>query len=443
MRADPDLERELTERLARQTPVRAVGVTDLLSLRRAFYRAVGPPVPVPPARQARLDEGRTLHRWLGSRLAREGTLEARVRRDGLVGRIDILADVPIEVKTSSSLVDPSDLPALRPEHVEQLGMYCALVGQKSGRLVTLLSGTPTPAHVQAIDFSYRSVERILVEMRRRADLLQDAWAEGRPDELPRCPWLDRGCEYRDAGVCSCTGEEEETPPWVREEVDAATPRADVEERVRTELSEPFPDEGAGVIERFREVLYPRRAFFERTSPVAAPPPSAAPPRPAIPEKDLFARLQEALESGPPGEVARVPSRSLEPEEEVVGFRGRPLLLRTSWAWSRYREEELLPRAPQYVLELGLRCAVTGTDGGLVAVGFERAEVDRDRLQVLEVRFDSVTPFSRLFRERSRELAAALRDNAPGRLAACPEWMTTDCPYRAECGCASSEGRVTR
>lgn len=429
--------------MARQSPARSVGVTDLLSLRPAFYRAIGPPVPVPPARQERLDEGRALHRRLGSRLAREGTLEARVRRDGVVGRIDILADVPVEVKTSSQIVPMEDLPDLRSDHVEQLGMYCSLVGKRSGRLLTIATGASATPEVQAVDFSFRSVERILVEMRRRADLLQDAWREGRPDLLPRCPWFDRGCEYRDAGVCSCAGGEEAAPPWIRDEVESATTRTDVEEKVRAELSEPLPEDGSGVIERFREVLYPRRAYYERTSPLPARIPPAPPAAPGVPEKDLFARLQEALESGAPGEVARVPSRSMEPDEEVVGFRGRPVLVRTSWAWARYREDDLLPRAPQYVLDLGLRCAVTGTEEALLVMGFERAELDRDRLQVLEVRFDSVTPFSRMFRERSRDLAFALRDQLPARLAACPAWMTTDCPYRAECGCASSEGRVTR
>ena len=186
--------------------------------------------------------------------------------------------------------------------------------------------------------------------------------------------------------------------------------------------------------RFREALYPRRAFFDRTSPaepVATPTPE---PLPLPPVPDLYARLTEALESGRPGEVARLPPRSDEPEEEVVGFRGHPLLVRTSRAWDRYRPDELVARSPQYALELGLRCAATGSERGHLVVGYERAETDRDRLQVLEVSFASVTPFSRLLRERSRGLAGALRDRSPLGLPACPEWMVMDCPYRATCGC---------
>ncbi len=216
------------------------------------------------------------------------------------------------------------------------------------------------------------------------------------------------------------------------------------ERVRSALAEPFPLDGATPVGRFRELLYPRRSYFERTAPPTAPatpPPRAASPPTAKP--DLYARLNEALESGPAGEVARLPARAAEPEEEVVGFRGRPVLLRTSRAWARFRADELVARAPQYALELGLRCATTGTDAGFVVVGFERAEVDRDRVQVLELRFASLTPFSRFYRERSRALADALRDRTPEHLPSCPDWMVADCPYGSECGCGGPGARVTR
>jgi len=447
VREETELGRELTARLGRQTGQRSVGVTDLINLRRAFYRSVGPPVPIPPARQARLDQGRAVHRTLGARLAPEGTLEARVRREGLVGRIDILAELPIEVKTATSFVDPSELTAYRPDHVEQLGMYCALVDRPTGRLLTLVAGSSGGPEVQAVDLAFRSPPRVLAEMRRRAELLRSAWAEARVDSLPRCPWYGRGCEYEEAAVCACTGQEEPVPATIHEEVESISDREDVRERIRSALAEPVPLEEPPPVGRFRELLYPRRSYFERTAP-APPPPTASPSlreasSPPSPKPDLYARLSEALESGPAGEVARMPARSTEPEEEVVGFRGRPMLLRTSRAWARFRADELVARAPQYALELGLRCATIGTDSGIVVVGFERAEVDRDRIQVLELRFTSLTPFSRFYREQSRALADALRDRAPATLPSCPDWMAPDCPYRSECGCGGPGPRVTR
>jgi len=448
VREDVSLEDELLGRFAQQSGDRAIGVTDLVSLRRAFYRGVAPPVPIPPERQARLEEGRALHRALGARLSGEGTLEARVRRDGLVGRIDLLSDLPVEVKTASTLVEPSRLATERPEHVEQLAMYCALVDRPIGRLLTLVPGADGVSDAQVLDLAFRSTDRVSSEMRRRASLLRTAWAEGRVDELPRCPWYFRGCEFRDAKVCACTGEEPPVPTTVLDELTGTSVRTEIRDRILPILSEPVRPEESAPVGRYRDLLYPRRAYFERVAPepVAAPPSSPAQggttlPSPKTP--DLYARCTEALESGPAGEVARLVGRGNEPEEEVVGFRGRPYLVRTSRAWSRFRPNELVARAPQYALELGMRCAMTGTDTGTLVVGFERAGSDRERLQVLELRFGSLTPFSRWYRERANALARALRERTPDLLPACPQWMVADCPYRSDCGCGASGDRVTR
>jgi len=434
VREDPAVEGELVARLATVSGHRSIGVTDLVSLRRAYYRFIAPGVPIPPSRQARLDQGRTVHRTLGIRLANEGLLEARVRREGIVGRIDILADVPIEVKTSGSFVAPEDLARTRPDHLEQLAMYCALVGGWNGRLLTLLADDQGVHDVQALDVPFGSPVRVLEVMRDRSQRLRSAWAESRPDRLPRCPWFGRGCEFEDSKVCGCTGDEPVDPPSILDEVGPIAVRHDVQDRLRplvvggSNLTEAF------ALGRFREVLYPRRAYFDRTSPPKEPALAIPETRPLPPLPDLYGRITEALESGGPGEVARLPPRSKEPEEEVVGFRGLPVLLRTSRGWARYRPEELVARQPQYALELGLRCAVTGTDRGRVVIGFERAESDRDRVQVLELTFRSLTPFSRFLRERRRALAAAIGERNPVALPSCPNWMVDDCPYRATCGC---------
>ena len=174
-------------------------------------------------------------------------------------------------------------------------------------------------------------------------------------------------------------------------------------------------------------------------PAAAVPEEVSPP--AL-EPDLYARLSEAVESGTPGRWHDCrPARSNPKRRSSVSAVARcsPDLP----AWARFRENELVSRSPQYALDLGLRCAITGTDSALLVVGFERAESDRDRLQVLELRFASLTPFSRIYRERSQGLADAIRERMPARLPSCPDWMTTDRPYRSECGCGTPDARVTR
>ena len=439
VREDLSVEGQLRERWARRSGQRAIGVTDLLALRRAYYRRVGPAVTIPPERQARLEQGRAIHRNLGDRLAREGILEARVRREGVVGRIDLLADVPVEVKTGSSFVDPDRLALERPDHLEQLAAYCALLDRPLGRLLTLRVEGERVVDAQALDIRFEGIASARDALRDRARLLANALTDRSVDRLPRCPWFGRGCEYGGATACACTGDEPIAPSLVDERSTDLRSREDIRERIRALFSEPSDPDAGRFVFRFRDLLYPRRAYFERVSPMAE---EARVLPPYSPEPDLYAQLSEVLESGDPGEVCRLPTPADAPEDEVVGFRNEPLLLRTSRAWSRLRPTEILGRFPQYALELGLRCAVTGIPRARLVVGFERAEEPRDKLQVLKFEFASLTPFSRIYRDRRRALWDSVERRSPDGLPSCLAWMVEECPYRGVCGCDATP-RVTR
>jgi hypothetical protein len=440
LREDAELAREIADRMPPVTAPRAVSVTDLVSPRRAFWRAIAP-VKLEAARQQRLDLGRTIHRRLGVVLASEGALEVRVRREGVVGRIDLLSDVPVEVKTSSSTVGPSSLPDERPEQVEQLGMYCALAGSASGRLITVVAGDPSGGRIQAVDLGFADPESIRAEMGGRLDLLRHAWADRRSTGLPACRWWRRGCEFDEAGVCDCSDADPAAHATILSNVRTISERTDVAARIESRWhTVPEPAEPPTLL-RFRDLLYPRRAYFDRTA-GAGVPPEPVPPSPLEPP-DLYGRVTDAIERGPLGEVARLPPGSDEPAEEVGGFRGAPYLVRTSRSPDRASPQSLLDRQPQYALDLGFRCAATGTATARLILGRERAPGDLDRVQVFEFRFAPVSAFARRWRERFRELQRAFATHAPEEAAACPSWMYPGCPYRSECGCGGSDPRSHR
>ena len=426
----------LTERLPASTAFRALSVTDLVAPRRAYWRTLAP-TPIEPSRQERIDLGRSVHRRLGMALASEGTLEARVRRDGAVGRIDLVSDVPVEVKSSASAVPPVELLAARPDQVEQLAMYCGLAERPAGRLVTVVVEGRSVGPVQAVDIAFSDIAPIRVEMRRRGDALREAWRARRADALPPCRWFGRGCEFQVAGACDCTPSEGNGSSPIISAVTDVRDRPDVAARIEARLGAVRPTESPPTLERFRDLLYPRRAYFERTSP--EPMPESPRPGPGDP-LDVYARVAAALESGPVGEVARLAPHTPEPEEDVGGFRGAPYLLRSSRARARASSADLLEAHPQYALELGLRCVATGTSRAYLLLGRERATGDRDRVQAFELQFSPTTAFSRLWRERVRLLERAFATGSPLGLPACPEWMYDDCPYRSECGCGARSQR---
>ena len=439
LREDPALAHEIFARAPAPNAPRAVSVTELIAPRRAYWRAIAP-VSVPAERRARMERGRELHRRLESALAPEGRLEARVRRDGIVGRIDVLGEVPVEVKTSASPAPLDALVATRPDQVEQLGVYCTLSGMSVGRLLTLAVEAPGETALQVAEIAFGEPAALRAEMLDRAESLRRAWRAGAPGALPACRWFGRGCEFQDAGVCDCTGGEPAPSDAIVSRVVSVTERVDLAENLSAGLRVGSPGSVAPRVERFRDLLYPRRTYFRRT---VEEPEVPFPPRLPTEPLDLYGRLAAALESGPVGEVTRLPPGVEGPEEEVGGFRGVPFLLRTSRAAFPASASRLLDAQPQYALELGFRCAASGTSRARLILGRERAASDAERAQVFEFHFSSPETFAGLWRERAEELDRAVRDRAPGSLPPCPDWMYPDCPYRSDCQCGLSVDRSQR
>jgi hypothetical protein len=434
---DRGLADELRARCPPEGTLRDVAVTDLVALRRAYWSRVAP-VAFTPERAERLEVGRSLHRRIGGMLGELGPLEVRFRRDGVVGRIDLLADRPVEVKSTAALAAPSDLVANRPDQIEQVVAYSALTDAGGGRLLTVVLDGTTIAGVQAVDVAGVDPNLAREEISGRAAKLREAWRVRGTEGLPRCRWFGRGCEYQMGGVCDCTGSEPEPPSGLLPATLTVVERRDLSETLEHRLR--GTDAAPSRIQRFRDLLYPRRAYFDRR---AATVPEEAPVRDPSSPADLYERIRSSIESGPLGETAELPTPANEPEEGVAGFRGAPWIERVVRAWDAPTAETILARYPQYAIELGFRCVATGTDRAHLIVGWERAARDEDRVLAFELRFDPATTMARLWRERARSLDRALVAETPDDLRACPSWMASSCPYAAVCGCATDPGRSQR
>lgn len=436
---EPALAREVGDRLPSPNEPRPWSVTDLLAPRRAFWRRTRGPAPIPLERELRLEEGRAWHRRFGEVVASEGRLEVRLRRGGLSARIDLLADVPVEVKTAF----PSEAgspPVDWPDQVEQLGIYCAVVGSPTGRLVHLSMRENGPPAIGVSELGFRDLRAIDVEVRRREQSLRAAVEAGRPDPLGRCRWFGVACEYRAQGICDCQGDEPAESASIVEQLSGREPRPDLAERWSRAL-ESTPAPPARAVERYRDLLYLRRAYFDRTEGRAA---MAVPARPAAAPLDIYERTIAALERGPVGDLHRLPSGPTSPEEEVIAWRGVPCLVRSSRLRSRLSVDDLSSRFPQYLVDLGFRCAQTGSEHGTLLVGHEAPAPGEPQLQVFRLEFPGgLGVFSREWTGRRAALDRAIDRRAPGELPSCPRWMVADCPYRERCGCSGEEGRSQR
>jgi len=117
--------------------------------------------------------------------------EVSVERLGVRGRMDLLAESPIEVKTTRACVK-SGVP---PHYLRQCAYYCVLTGKDTCTLITqhIIEGC---FRFQKLVFSAEelaSYEGELVENRR---LLEEALANHDHSGLPSGePWQCRSCEY--------------------------------------------------------------------------------------------------------------------------------------------------------------------------------------------------------------------------------------------------------
>ena len=415
--------------------VRPVSVTELVELRPAYHRLVHP-VPAGPERRARMEAGRALHDRLERLLASPEHREVRIARDGLIGRVDVLDDVPVEIKTTGRLTEGVPITEARPLYVDQLGMYCALTERPSGRLIVVQPGPSGRPGATVYVATFRELPEIRRRMADRAEEFRRALAVRDPSGLPRCPWLGRGCEFEAAHACDCTGDEPPDPAPVRELLVGLDERAELARPVAELLERPAPTDAPATIERYRELAYPREAYWTRMAPDAAPeaPPRGAPDEgSASVEVELYPRLRGVLEGGSVGAFEFRTAPGEAPNEPVMLWEGAPLLLKTSRARWPARADRLALRQPHYLLELGLRCAALGVERGRLVIGYERPERTEDRLQVFDVRFAPLAPWIELLRIRRADLLEALARREPGPLPPCPEWMFAACPYRARCG----------
>ncbi|MCI4319507.1 MAG: hypothetical protein L3K23_05165 [Thermoplasmata archaeon] len=433
---DEALEQELRQRSRALEGRGSVWVTDLLDPRGAYFRATHPQ-PVPAARRKAMELGRQLHARFGRRVAGPSFREVRVHRDGIVGQIDLQENDPAEVKTSSDFPSAADLPELRPSHLEQLAMYCSLVDRPSGHLVLVRSGEADRIEPRAYRVRWGDLAAIRVEMVRRAEVLASAFEHADPTGLPRCAWWARGCEFHAADLCPCRGDE---PLLATTALDSIRElREDPEETHRLEErleGTSSASEEAPSVDRFSDLIYPRRAYFQAVRAGAG---DGAPGEPPFVRDDLYAHLSLVIDSGPVGESIRKPPVAPWVQESVACFREVPVLLKVTRARTVPTPETMLRAQPQYFTDLGLRTAAVGGSTAILVLGVARSSELEERLRAYRVDYPDAHAFALRGGERAREVVDCLRGKGdPLELPACPAWMYDRCPYRDACGCAATQ-----
>lgn len=425
--ANRTIKDELTAAVGSQSARRRISVTDLVNPRQSFFRWTRPEIQPSPERLQMMLSGTGFHALFGQAISTEEFVEQFVEFEGIVGKIDIYEDVPLELKTTSVL---PDIPAAaRPSYVDQLGMYCTMTGVPTGRLLIYRREQfGRPPELRAFRVEFHGLEAIKVEMIRRRDLFRQALETNDPAGLFRCEWFERNCDYRE--ICGC----EHAEPADRM-IPLTAFQAERDQKLEAALSDQLT---ASVSEkprgfRLNDLVFPRKAAYERLEPEEEEEiDQAVEARLRDLERQGFrGTLYKALRFGIPGAFKNLPVKLRSLVDRVGTFRDVPTLFRAT-KFREMVERDRLPAAMGHYFDcLALECALAGSERGRLVLYYELLG---DKFMVYDVAFREV---AEIYSEAERRLALLEADASPHDLPACPTWMFKNCRFKDRCGCGDA------
>ena len=421
---------ELVSALTRQGRRRRISVTDLVNPRQAFYQRTRPEIQPDAERKQAMLAGTGFHEVFGRAVSTEEFVEQFVEFRGVVGKIDIYDQVPVELKTTASL--PAGLAAARRSYIDQLGLYCAMTGQDAGRLFVYKRALYGRAGaLRAFDVRFHDLPAIEREMVRRRDLFRAALAAGDPSGLPRCEWFDLGCDYR--AVCGCATAE----PLGRIVLASAAEIAENPALVAAVTPLLTEDRKPDAAFRLNDLVFPRRAALARQAieeATADEDDARLDTALAGMERLGFGdALKDALWYGVPGAFAKVPVTLRTLKGKVGTFRDVPTIFRSTRKTRLVERSELVGEFPYYFDRIAFECALSGHDTGRVVIYYEA--VKGDKFMVYDAYFRDRSP---ILTEADRRLALLEGGAPPDALPACePPWMANLCPFKTQCACRAA------
>ena len=431
--ANRSIKDALMTKLQARRPPRRISVTDLLSLKQAYYKRKHPEIVPPLERQQLMWAGTGFHDVFGAAVSSEEYTEQFVEYEGVVGRIDIFETVPVEIKTTTNLSEDADLRRKRPGYIEQLGIYCSMVNVGEGKIIVYQREAPSTISVPlaAYTLNFPDLKAVKQEVVRRRDLLQEAVDSDNPSRLPKCPWYFMKCDY--SSVCDCKTAAIPTTYEVADLAGDILLDKETSERLVAKLAEQRPSETI----RLNDIVFPRKAYFERTQREIVidegdtAPEEAREQLVSIERQGLLRVLRDALEYDAAGEVQRIPVNLGELNDRVLLHQGVPTIVRATGLKYVVDRDRLPEFSAHYFMRLGFECALTNNSKGRLVMYYRNVQQENAKLMVYDVGFRNVDI---LKAEAVRRIDLLQKAASPEELPPCPAWMARYCKYAPSCGC---------
>lgn len=430
--ANRSLKDALMVKLQTQRVPQRVSVTDLLSLKRAYFRRKYPEIVPPLERQQLMWAGTGFHDVFGSLVSSEEYIEQFVEVEGVVGRIDIYETFPVEIKTTTNLSEDADLRLKRPSYVEQLGIYCSMVDIDKGKIVVYQRETPLElsAPLAVFDLRFSDLKAIRKEMVRRRDLLQEAIASDDPRKLPKCPWYNMRCEY--SSVCDCGTSTIPTSYEILDMVAHVVPDKKTTQRLLSKLNEQSP----GELLRINDIVFPCKTYFARLQQQdvideeGISSEEAERRLTAIDRQGFLRVLRDVLQYGTSEDVHLIPVNTAGMKDRILIYNGTPTIVRATGLSTIVEREQLPVVCSHYFLRLGFECAISNNPKGKLVLYYRNVRQEDAKLMVYNIAFRNL---DLLIAEIQRRADLLCGDTKLEELPKCPSWMCRYCENAEPCG----------
>lgn len=429
---------ELYRRLNAPQTRNAITVTDLLNPKLAYFVRKRPDIPVPLDQQERMMEGTGFHKLFGRAVAPDHFLEQSIAWNGVRGRIDLINEFPVEIKSTASLSD-GDIHNLRPKYFEQIGMYCSMTDISRGQVIVYVGNwkrnPDITGDLRVWNVEFTDLDAVREEMVRRRDLLIQALETENPAILPTGECARFQCRFNEANVCDC-----HDSPWLMPNIaEMATVVDNPSEAHRYLVAlRDYCQRSPPAEFSFWDLIFPREAFLTRQAEI-----DEEEDDDGIEDLDAQARksmkmgIRDGLKHGARGEFVTKSIENGALRGYVTYQRDVPWAFKLCYWNNVAAANNSLAVAKAFGLHLqvlGMQCAALGEKKARIAVWYPKLEEDR-RLVVYDIEFVNLGPYQRMMEERLAQLEKA---KSVTDLPLCPSWKFKSCRHRQRCGCEGAK-----
>ena len=401
-----------------------ISVTDSTNPMQSYYRWLHPEIKTPIDKLHYILSGTGFHEIFSDIVSTEEYVEQLLEYKGIIGKVDIFEDIPIELKTTSSI--PNNIYKEKLSYIEQLGMYCAMADCDKGQLIIYKRGNgKKPAILKVFDITYLNIEKIKTSMLERKGMFQYALDNKNPEDLPKCEWYKKRCDY--SKHCNCTTASVGEPIVNNDEI-TISPNEDAEAHFTTELlkKRDVPEDRNLNLDN---LIFPRNYVLSKNNNVNHTAPSIQTQMAIIENTGFTEALLNAIKFGSKENFNSVEVSRGALQDRISTLSNIPFVIETVETDIMVGRKDLPDIFPHYFDKLAFICALTKSRKSRLILYYQN--IYKNKFMVYDVIFQNG---NEILQELDKRINGVTNATDHTTMTKCPESIFKYCQYIEVCEC---------